>query len=66
MLAGPAGRLVRPGYDPMPIWKTILLGLAATVIAGVIIGGWFGYVIAVMIAAVLVSAVNAVYSWRKG
>jgi len=50
----------------MPIWKTILLGLAATVIAGVIIGGWFGYVIAVMIAAVLVSAVNAVYSWRKG
>jgi hypothetical protein len=65
LVIGPIGRLVRPGYDPMPIWLTIVIGFTATIVAGVVIGGWFGFVIAVLLAAVLVSVANAFHGSRK-
>ena len=61
LIIGALGRLVHPGRDPMPIWLTILIGIAATLIAGLIIGGLLGFIIAVAIAAVLVTLVGSQY-----
>jgi uncharacterized membrane protein YeaQ/YmgE (transglycosylase-associated protein family) len=64
LIIGALGRLVHPGRDPMPIWLTILIGVAAALIAGLIIGGLLGFVLAVVIAAVLVAVVGSQYRGR--
>jgi len=65
LIIGALGRLVHPGRDPMPIWLTILIGIAATLIAGLIIGGLLGFIIAVAIAAGLVTLVGSQYRGRS-
>ncbi len=67
LIIGALGRLVHPGADPMPIWLTILIGIAASLISGLLIGGLIGFVLAVVIAAVLVGVVgNARRGSRTG
>jgi uncharacterized membrane protein YeaQ/YmgE (transglycosylase-associated protein family) len=61
LIIGALGRLVHPGRDPMPIWLTILIGVAATLIAGLLIGGLLGFILAVAIAAGLVALVGSQY-----
>ncbi|HEY8722384.1 MAG TPA: hypothetical protein VIL92_00835 [Gaiellaceae bacterium] len=65
LIIGALGRLVHPGRDSMPIWLTILIGIAATLIAGLIIGGLLGFIIAVAIAAGLVTLVGSQYRGRS-
>jgi uncharacterized membrane protein YeaQ/YmgE (transglycosylase-associated protein family) len=62
LIIGALGRLVHPGRDPMPIWLTIVIGIAAALIAGLIIGGILGFIIAVIIAAILVAVVNSFFA----
>jgi len=64
LIIGALGRLVHPGRDPMPIWLTILIGITATLIAGLIIGGLLGFITAVAIAAGLVALVGSQYRGR--
>jgi uncharacterized membrane protein YeaQ/YmgE (transglycosylase-associated protein family) len=64
LIIGALGRLVHPGRDPMPIWLTILIGIAAALIAGLIIGGLLGFILAVVIAAGLVAVVGSQYRGR--
>ena len=64
LIIGALGRLVHPGRDPMPIWLTIVIGIAAALVAGLIIGGVLGFVLAVVIAAVLVAVVGSSYRGR--
>ncbi len=64
LIIGALGRLVHPGRDPMPIWLTILIGIGAALIAGLLIHGLLGFVLAVVIAAVLVSLVGGMYRGR--
>jgi len=66
LIIGALGRLVHPGKDPMPIWLTIVIGIAAALIAGVLIGGVLGFILAVIIAAVLVAVVGGMYRGRAG
>jgi uncharacterized membrane protein YeaQ/YmgE (transglycosylase-associated protein family) len=61
LIVGALGRLVHPGADPMPIWLTLVIGIAAALIAGLIIGGILGFILAVVIAAVLVALVGGMY-----
>jgi uncharacterized membrane protein YeaQ/YmgE (transglycosylase-associated protein family) len=61
LIIGALGRLVHQGHDPMPIWMTILIGVAATLIAGLLIGGLLGFILAVAIAAGLVALVGSQY-----
>lgn len=37
LLVGALGRLAIPGPNPMPIWMTILVGLAGSLIGGLIV-----------------------------
>ena len=64
LVVGALGRLVHPGRDPMPIWLTIVIGLAAAIVAGLLIHGVLGFILAVIIAAVLVALVGAGYRTR--
>lgn len=54
LIIGALGRLVHPGPDPMPVWLTMVIGIAASLIAGSLIGGLIGFILAVVIAALLV------------
>jgi len=61
LIVGALGRLVHPGKDPIPIWLTILIGVAAAIIAGLLIHGLLGFILAVIIAAVLVALLGTGY-----
>ena len=65
LIVGGLGRLVRPGPDPMPIWLTIAIGLAASVVAGILISGVLGFILAIVIAALLVGTLGAWYRGRS-
>jgi uncharacterized membrane protein YeaQ/YmgE (transglycosylase-associated protein family) len=58
LVVGALGRLIHPGRDPMSIPLTIGIGIAATLIAGLVlrplIGFGGGFITAVIVAVVLV------------
>jgi uncharacterized membrane protein YeaQ/YmgE (transglycosylase-associated protein family) len=55
LLVGALGRLFHPGRDRMGILRTLVIGVASVLIAGLIIGGFLGFVVAVVIGVLLVS-----------
>jgi uncharacterized membrane protein YeaQ/YmgE (transglycosylase-associated protein family) len=59
LIVGALGRLVKPGSDPMGWIATIAVGVAAVLIVGLLLGdmGFWGYVLAVIVAAILVAIV---------
>jgi uncharacterized membrane protein YeaQ/YmgE (transglycosylase-associated protein family) len=63
LIIGALGRLVHPGADPMPIWLTIIIGIGASLISGLIFHSHhiIGFIVAVIIAAVLVAVVGNKY-----
>ena len=64
LVIGALGRLVHPGKDPIPIWLTLVIGVAAAIIAGLLISGILGFILAVIIAAVLVALLGGSYRAR--
>ena len=55
LIVGALGRLFHPGKDRMGVLRTLVIGVASVLIAGLIIGGFLGFVLAVIIGVVLVS-----------
>jgi uncharacterized membrane protein YeaQ/YmgE (transglycosylase-associated protein family) len=57
LVIGALARLALPGPDPMPIWATILLGWAGSLVGGIIsgllLGRPAGMIIAVLSATLL-------------
>ena len=69
LIVGALGRFVNPGRDPLPIWLTILLGIAAVLIVGMILpDNWevIRFIVAVIVAALLVTIVGRVWGSRSG
>ena len=60
LIVGALGRLLNPGPDPMGWIVTIGIGIASMLIVGLLIGGWLGFILAVIVAAVLVAVVQRV------
>jgi uncharacterized membrane protein YeaQ/YmgE (transglycosylase-associated protein family) len=63
LIVGALGRLVNPGRDPMGWLLTLGIGVGSVLIVGLLLGGddgigFWGYVLAVIIAAVLVTVVG--------
>jgi uncharacterized membrane protein YeaQ/YmgE (transglycosylase-associated protein family) len=60
LIVGALGRLFHPGRDPMGLLATIGIGIAAVIIAGLLIGhhGFFTFLFAVLIGVVLVALVG--------
>ena len=57
-IVGALGRLFHPGRDAMGWIVTILIGIASLLIAGAIVGGFWGFVLGVVIAVILVAIVG--------
>jgi uncharacterized membrane protein YeaQ/YmgE (transglycosylase-associated protein family) len=55
LLDGALGRLFHPGRDRMGILATLLIGVASVVIAGLLIGGFLGFILAIVIGVGLVA-----------
>ena len=64
LFVGALGRLALPGRDPMTIWQTIAVGLAASLIAGLLAMALFGAEGGGLLLSVLV-AVGIVFAIRK-
>jgi uncharacterized membrane protein YeaQ/YmgE (transglycosylase-associated protein family) len=60
LIVGALGRLINPGPDPMGWIVTIAIGVASVLIVGLLISGWLGWVLAVIVAAILVTVVQRV------
>jgi uncharacterized membrane protein YeaQ/YmgE (transglycosylase-associated protein family) len=64
-LVGALGRLLHPGRDPMGWIVTILIGIASLVIAGLILSGFWAFVVGVIVAIVLVALVGRLFGERR-
>ena len=64
LFVGALGRLLLPGRDPMTLVQTIMVGLAATVIAGLLAAALFGAEGGGLLLSVVV-AVGIVYVVRR-
>jgi uncharacterized membrane protein YeaQ/YmgE (transglycosylase-associated protein family) len=61
IIVGALGRLINPGPDPMGWLVTIAIGIGAMLLVGLVISGfWLGFILAVIVAAVLVTVVQKV------
>jgi uncharacterized membrane protein YeaQ/YmgE (transglycosylase-associated protein family) len=65
LLVGALGRLFHPGRDRMGIVMTMVIGVASVVIAGLLIGGLLGFILAVIIGVVLVALWSRVEARRE-
>jgi uncharacterized membrane protein YeaQ/YmgE (transglycosylase-associated protein family) len=55
LIVGALGRLFHPGKDKMGMLMTMLIGVASVLIAGLLIGGFLGFIVAVVIGVALVA-----------
>ncbi len=69
LVVGGLGRLAVPGQDPMPLWLTILIGIAGSIVGGAIalslglgLGGVF--VVSVLVATLIVIAYRRIVQKR--
>jgi len=66
LVVGALGRLFHPGRDPMGILMTIAIGIAAVIVAGLLIGhhGFWTFLAAIAIGVVLVAIVGRLLAGR--
>jgi uncharacterized membrane protein YeaQ/YmgE (transglycosylase-associated protein family) len=55
LLVGLLGRLFHPGRDKMGLLMTIAIGVASVLIAGMLIHGFLGFVVAIIVGVILVA-----------
>lgn len=65
LIVGALGRLLLPGPDPMSIFQTMLVGIAGSLVAGLIAYYAFGHDRAPGFLLSLVCTVGLVYAIRK-
>ena len=71
LLVGALGRLFHPGRDKMGLLMTLVIGVASVLIAGMLIHGFLGFIIAIVIGVVLVALWSRLVearrtpTWRK-
>jgi uncharacterized membrane protein YeaQ/YmgE (transglycosylase-associated protein family) len=63
-IVGALGRFFHRGPDPMPWWLTLGIGVVSSLVAGILIGSWLGwllgFVASVLLAVILVGYVGRV------
>jgi uncharacterized membrane protein YeaQ/YmgE (transglycosylase-associated protein family) len=64
LVVGALARLFHPGSDPMGLGLTFLIGVAAVVLAGLLIGGVLGFILAIVIGVGLVALVGRLFGAR--
>ena len=62
LIIGALGRFINPGPDPMGILLTIAIGIGSALLVGWLVGGGIlGFILAVIVAAVLVTLVSRMF-----
>jgi uncharacterized membrane protein YeaQ/YmgE (transglycosylase-associated protein family) len=62
LVVGALGRFVNPGRDPMGLLLTMAIGVASVVLVyWLLVDGILGFIIAVIVAAVLVTLVGRMF-----
>ena len=65
LLVGLLGRLFHPGRDKMGLLMTIGIGVASVLIAGLLIHGFLGFIVAVVVGVVLVALWSRLVEARR-
>ncbi len=65
LLVGALGRLFHPGHDRMGLLATIAIGVVSVLVAGLLIGGFLGFIVAVVIGVALVALYSRYEARRK-
>jgi uncharacterized membrane protein YeaQ/YmgE (transglycosylase-associated protein family) len=55
LIVGALGRLFHPGRDKMGLLMTMVIGVASVLIAGMLIHGFLGFIVAVVVGVLLVA-----------
>jgi len=63
LIVGALARLALPGPDPMPIWATILLGVAGMIVGGLILGLLLGHGLGIV--GGILGAMLLLYLYRR-
>lgn len=71
LVIGALGRLVVPGRNPIGFWRTVLCGVAGSVIGGAVAAALFGHptnhwLIDVIFEVLAAAALVALFSRRRG
>jgi len=65
LIVGALGRLVNPGRDPMGLLLTMAVGVASVLLVyWLLVDGFWGFVLAVIVAAILVTVVGRIWGTR--
>lgn len=66
LIVGALGRLFNPGRDPIGLLMTLVIGVASVLIVYyLIVDGWLGFILAVIVAVILVSLVGRFWPQRE-
>jgi uncharacterized membrane protein YeaQ/YmgE (transglycosylase-associated protein family) len=70
LAVGLLGRLFHPGRDRMGLLTTIGIGVVSVLVAGLVVGGLLGFIVAIAIGVALVAAWSHVEArrtpvWRR-
>jgi uncharacterized membrane protein YeaQ/YmgE (transglycosylase-associated protein family) len=66
LLVGALGRLFHPGVDPMGFLMTLAIGIGSAVLVGWLVGGGvIGFILAVIVAVVLVAIWSRTLGTRR-
>lgn len=66
LIVGALGRLFHPGRDPMGLLATVGIGIAAVIVAGLLVGhhGFLTFLVAVLVGVALVALVGRLTARR--
>jgi uncharacterized membrane protein YeaQ/YmgE (transglycosylase-associated protein family) len=65
LIVGALGRLFHRGRDRMGLLMTMAIGVASVLIAGLVIGGFLGFVVAIVVGVLLVGLWSRLVEARK-
>jgi len=65
LVVGALGRLFHPGRDKMGLLMTLIIGVASVLIAGMLIHGFLGFIIAIVIGVALVALWSRLVEARR-
>jgi uncharacterized membrane protein YeaQ/YmgE (transglycosylase-associated protein family) len=65
LIVGALGRLFHPGQDRMGLLMTLTIGVASVLIAGLLVHGFLGFVVAIVLGVLLIGLWSRLVERRR-